>query len=105
MDCCGNFIVAQRKDFDLPEDEPDLAMSTLLSGLDREAGDIEDDDGNSLFDAAFSRFGMLRKNQVYGFEPACVLGGDLSAANIRVMQFDIHLSILRQFAAPRIPGF
>jgi len=105
VDCCGGYIVAQAKEFNLREEDPELAMSILLSNLDREKGDIEDEEGNSLFDAAFSKFGMLSENQVYGFEPALVLGGKLSVENIRVLQLDIHLSILRQFGAPRVPGF
>jgi hypothetical protein len=105
VDCCGNYIVANADLLHTREDDPDLAMSILLSGLDKDAGDVEDDDGNSLFDVALEQHGMLKRSEMYGFEPACVLGGELTAANIRVVRLDVHLSMLRQFAAPRIPGF
>jgi hypothetical protein len=66
---------------------------------------IEDEAGNSLHDQALEKLGPLDKSQLFGFEPALVLGGTADVANIVKLRADVHLAMLRQFGAPRVPGF
>jgi hypothetical protein len=65
---------------------------------------MEDDEGEGLFERALAQLGPLSKDELYGFEPALVLGGPCRIENLRKLRLDVHLSILRQFEAPRIPN-
>ncbi|TMU28891.1 DUF2169 domain-containing protein [Halomonas sp. ATBC28] len=56
-----------------------------------------------LFTQALKKLGPLRPDEVYGFEPALVAGGEWSVNNLAKLNLDIHLTILRQMAPPEIP--
>ena len=40
---------------------------------------------------------------MYGFEPAIILGGKMQLENLAKLKLDVHLTILRQLAAPTMP--
>ncbi|WP_426078374.1 T6SS immunity protein Tdi1 domain-containing protein [Janthinobacterium sp. PSPC3-1] len=57
----------------------------------------------NFFDRTVAKSGALAADEVYGFEPAIVLGGKITIENIVKLDLDVHLTILRQLAKPEIP--
>ncbi|MFG6489780.1 GAD-like domain-containing protein [Roseateles sp. BYS78W] len=56
-----------------------------------------------LFKRACAKLGVLAADEMYGFEPALVLGGKPVLENLRKVKLDQHLTMLRQFGAPKLP--
>ncbi len=65
--------------------------------------DIKDEAGKPLFERALKKLGPLAIDEMYGFEPAIVLGGKMLLDNLVKVKIDQHLTILRQLAAPTLP--
>ncbi|PTT89446.1 GAD-like domain protein [Pelomonas sp. HMWF004] len=56
-----------------------------------------------LFKHACARLGVLAVDEMYGFEPALVLGGKPVLENLRKVKLDQQLTMLRQLGAPKLP--
>ncbi|MNE90069.1 hypothetical protein D3C80_1875430 [compost metagenome] len=65
--------------------------------------DYHDTNGKLLFERAVKKYGPLAPDEMYGFEPALVLGGSSSLENLRRLKLDPHLLILRNFDTPTLP--
>ncbi|MBB2488148.1 DUF1851 domain-containing protein [Mitsuaria sp. WAJ17] len=65
--------------------------------------DFNDVHGEPLFNRALASLGPLAPDEMYGFEPALVLGGKITLDRLRKVKIDQHLTILRQLAAPTMP--
>ena len=65
--------------------------------------DVKDESGVQLFERAVAKLGPLEPDEVYGFEPAIVFGGKMRLENLAKLKLDVHLTILRQLAAPQVP--
>jgi hypothetical protein len=72
-------------------------------GLSTSSCDLRDEAGTALFERAVAKLGPLEPDEVYGFEPAIVLGGKMLLDNLRRLKLDVHLTVLRQLAAPQLP--
>jgi hypothetical protein len=72
-------------------------------GLSKTECDLVDENGILLFDRALKKLGPLTLDEMYGFEPALVAGGQMRLENLRRVKLDQHLTILRQLAAPTMP--
>jgi hypothetical protein len=57
----------------------------------------------SLFERALHTLGPLSSTEMYGFEPALVAGGRMALEHLKKVNLDVHLTILRQLAPPKIP--
>ncbi|WP_114812947.1 GAD-like domain-containing protein [Paraburkholderia kururiensis] len=80
----------------------DISMRSFL-GKSKSECDLKDEKGIPLFDRAVEKLGPLAPDEMYGFEPAIVLGGKILLNNLRKVKTDQHLTILRQMAAPTMP--
>jgi len=104
--CPVNALIAQEKKIRTPRDDANLSLGTFFSSRSKEGADMEDENGQSLFDQALEKLGPLAPDEVYGFEPPLFAGG---AAALRVdhlakLKLDQHLTILRQLGGvPQIP--
>lgn len=67
--------------------------------------DLLDADEELLFDRALSTCGPLLADEMYGFEPALVCGGEVAIGNLRRLKLQPHLHRLRQFATPSFPRY
>jgi hypothetical protein len=105
IDCAFGHIVALPSKMGVKEEDAELALATKLAFLSPESADIEDENGASIFAAAVQKFRPLDADQMFGFEPALVLGAEPSIDTVRKLRMDVHLRILREFGAPRCPGF
>jgi len=106
ISCSVNALIAQEKKIRTATDDPNRTLGVFFSGSDKEEFDMEDENGQSLFDQALEKLGPLAADEVYGFEPPLFAGG---AAALRVdhlakLKLDQHLTILRQLGGvPQIP--
>lgn len=82
---------------------PDFSMACFFSGSDLSDFDMKDSARKELFKRALKKLGPLSTDQMYGFEPALVLGGELRLGNLVKVNLDVHLSLLRGLAAPTLP--
>ncbi|HGY1115964.1 TPA: GAD-like domain-containing protein [Providencia rettgeri] len=94
-----NTIFVQTKELKRQHTEKSLNISieTLFafSKIDRHSKE-------GLFEKAVKKFGPLGDNEIFGFEPAIILGGELDIKHIQKVDARIHLSILAQLAEPEI---
>ena len=86
-----------------PESECDLEMQLFFSNMDLRSPDLEDESGKQLFNRARKKLGDLANNEIYGFEPMLPAGGEMLLENLRKVDAQIHLSILRQIQEPSMP--
>ncbi|CAB3787325.1 hypothetical protein LMG28688_02443 [Paraburkholderia caffeinitolerans] len=78
----------------------DRAVSIFFTTLSR-----ADCDKDHLFKRALKRLGPLGAEEMYGFEPALIAGGEMSIDHLEKVDLYVHLSILRQLGAPRVGAF
>ena len=84
-------------------DDPDFYVRTFFSNKSIDRCDLDDESGQPLFKRALAKVGPLEEDEVYGFEPALVLGGKMRLENLAKLKLDVHLTILRQLASPTLP--
>jgi hypothetical protein len=101
--CPLNSIVALKNEVTSRSINPDLAIKSLFAMMEPEHADMRGIDGELLFERVRGTLGPLAWDEVYGFEPALVLGGSPVVENVRKLRADVHLSILRQLAVPEVP--
>jgi hypothetical protein len=85
------------------KEDLDLSICSFFSSSDKSRFNLKDEGGRPLFDRAVERLGKLAQDEMYGFEPALVLGGPIRLENLFKVRIDVHLTILRQLAAPTLP--
>jgi hypothetical protein len=105
--CCGlNAISATAKSLTPKSDEKkDLSIRSFFAASSVSDLDLKDEQGIPLFEQALAKLGPLDFDEVYGFEPALVLGGKMRLENLAKLKLDSHLTILRQLASPTMPFF
>ncbi|EQM83287.1 DUF1851 domain-containing protein [Stenotrophomonas maltophilia] len=67
--------------------------------------DLMDGDEELLFDRAVNTCGNLLADEMFGFEPALVCGGEITIENVRKLKIQPHLHMLREFATPAFPRY
>ena len=102
--CVINMISAVPKELK-PKTKADLDLSirSFFAFSKPARFDMQDENGQPLFERALARLGPLESDEVYGFEPAIVLGGKMRLENLAKLKLDAHLTILRQLASPTMP--
>ena len=102
--CVHNEILALKNQLK-PKSLPDLdpSIQALFGSAKLEDFDYKDTKGKYLFDRAMKKYGPLKPDEMYGFEPALVMGGDATLDNLRRVKLDPYLHILRQFDNPELP--
>ena len=101
---CGiSSIIALDSGLEQTVADADFDIRVFFSNKSVARCDINDEFDEPLFQRVLAKLGPLAPDEVYGFEPAIVLGGKMLLENLAKLKLDVHLSILRQFAAPTIP--
>ncbi|WP_288410482.1 GAD-like domain-containing protein [uncultured Herbaspirillum sp.] len=99
-----NMITAlQNKLKEKTKENLDFSIRYFFSFIKPAQLDMEDENGQPLFERARSKLGPLEPHEIYGFEPAIVLGGKIRLENLAKVNANVHLTILRQFAEPELP--
>jgi hypothetical protein len=96
VSCPTGSIVALMNKLKVPNKDPDLAIQTFFAMSDKERYDLEDNQGEFLFDRALKKLVALDESEVYGFEPALFVGGTASLDQLVKCNLKVHLTILRQ---------
>ncbi len=103
ISCPTHAIIALESEVTTTEPSVDIAVEGFFVMASKEDYDLTDMSDKSLFTQALRTLGPLGPDEVYGFEPALIAGGEWSVNNLAKLNLDIHLIILRQMAPPRIP--
>lgn len=56
-----------------------------------------DENEKYLFDRALKKFGPLNHDEVFGFEPALIFGGEANISTVRKLDIHVHMAILKEF--------
>jgi hypothetical protein len=103
VDCATHAMFALGRELK-KKDQRDLDISIgAFLGLSKDSCDLYDESENPLFERAYEALGSLGPDEMYGFEPAIVLGGKMLLEKLHKVKLDQHLTILRQLAAPIMP--
>ncbi len=98
-----NSIICLASNLKRKLNDADFYTRTFFSNKTLNDCDYNDEFGVPLFTRALAKLGPLGADEVYGFEPAIVLGGKMQLDNLAKLNLDVHLTILRQLAAPTMP--
>lgn len=102
--CPLNKILALRNELKpKSKDDLDLSIRSFFAFSEPPDYDLQDESDKPLFKRALAKLGPLEEDEVYGFEPALVLGGKMRLENLAKLKLDVHLTILRQLASPTLP--
>lgn len=97
-------IISIAKDLKLKtEVQRDQTIQAFFGSSSPKRFDLKDESGKAIFDRALKKLGPLAPDEMYGFEPAIVLGGKMLLENLVKLKLDQHLRILRQLAPPTLP--
>ncbi|WP_413458781.1 GAD-like domain-containing protein [Herbaspirillum huttiense] len=102
--CALNMVTALQNELKTKTKErQDSSVRSFFAFSKPAKFDMEDENGQPLFERARSKLGRLAPHEIYGFEPAIVLGGKILLENVVKVNANVHLTILRQFAEPELP--
>ncbi|MAF02512.1 MULTISPECIES: GAD-like domain-containing protein [unclassified Herbaspirillum] len=102
--CAVNMVLALKNELkEKTKEDLDSSIRSFFAFSDPARFDIKDENGQPLFERAKSKLGPLEPHEIYGFEPAIVLGGKILLENLAKVNAKVHLTILRQFADPELP--
>jgi len=94
----GWIIEKDGADVEIKGGESDFVMQRFLAIQDPKNSDIKDcNTKKPLFEKAVKKFGALKENEVFGFEPALFLGGEQTLDKLNKLDIQIHLAILADF--------
>ncbi|SFO07702.1 GAD-like domain-containing protein [Xenorhabdus japonica] len=101
---CALNSILYSKDHAYKKEKKDLnnEISYFFGAKSIDDFDFEDDDDIGIFSRAVKVHGPLHENEIFGFESALILCGDIILENVRKLDMHIHLDILRQFSDPEI---
>ena len=104
ISCLHNELLALKNKLkQRPLRDQNPSIQSFFGSRKPEDFDYPDSNGKLLFDRAVKAYGPLAPDEMYGFEPALVLGGSAQIENLRRLKIDPHLHILRQFDTPTLP--
>ncbi|EMA9303876.1 DUF1851 domain-containing protein, partial [Salmonella enterica subsp. enterica serovar Cerro] len=86
-------------------DELNSEIESFLAFSNVEEFDLFDCNDNYIFDRAVKQPGVLADNEMFGLEPAYILGGQIKIENLSKVDCQIHLMILRELPPSNIIGF
>ncbi|VGO11004.1 hypothetical protein AMB3_4031 [plant metagenome] len=84
-------------------EQVESSVLSFFGAAEPEHFDLTDERGAPLFKRALKALGPLTHEEIYGFEPAIVAGGNLRLENLRRVADHPHLMILRELSPPAMP--
>ncbi|GAC1045926.1 GAD-like domain-containing protein [Rhizobium sp. No.120] len=103
VSCPTHSLIALEKDFKGPLKNPDFRVQTFFGAKTPSECDFKDAAKQPLFKRAAGKLGPLERDELYGFEPALIAGGQMNLDHLKKVKLDVHLTLLRQLAPPKIP--
>lgn len=80
----------------------DLPFGIMISQIDSESVDFEDEREKPLFRRALKKLGALGPDEMYAFEPALSLGGSAQLSTLAKVKIEEHLNFLAQLREPEV---
>ncbi|MDC9581623.1 GAD-like domain-containing protein [Xenorhabdus sp. PR6a] len=103
ISCIFNKITSDKNDIYKKDRKTlDLDISSFFASKSAKTLDLKGGSKTGIFTKAVEKYGPLGENEIFGFEPAIILGGEIKLENVRKLDMHIHLDILRQFSDPDI---
>lgn len=96
LNCATGVITALEKEWAKPESDPDMAIGVFFASKTRRDLDIK----KGLFDEALARLGPVGPDEMYGFSPPLLDGGEMAAHRLRKVEITQHLKELRALQTP-----
>ncbi len=84
------------------QEDWDSLIRTFILVQEKDNLDINDWKNKPLFDRAVKKYGVLKPNEMFGFEPALILGGEAKLENVRKLPIISHLQMLASLDTPRM---
>ncbi len=85
-------------ELEIKNEGADFVLQRFFAVQEVKNAELKDLNTNELlFDPAVKKFGALKENEVFGFEPALFLGGKQTIDNLKKLDIQTHLSILADF--------
>lgn len=103
VSCPTHSLIALEKDFKGPLKNPDFRVQTFFGAKTPSECDFKDAAKQPLFKRAAGKLGPLERDELYGFEPALIAGGQMNLDHLKKVKLDVHLTLLRQLAPPKVP--
>jgi hypothetical protein len=97
-----NAVFANKSWVTSVDHEWDETITQFFGFSTKEDYDVEDIKEKGMFDRAVKRLGPLGPNEMFGFVPALLLGGEEVEKNLEKTNIFIHLDILANLADERI---
>lgn len=103
VDCYNHSIYFSKNNSSLKStDELNLDIKVFFGISKFKRFDLEYQDGKYLFELATRKCGQLNSDEIFGFEPALILGGRADISHVIKVNIQAHLTLLREFAQPTI---
>lgn len=87
---------------EMKKGEDNFLIQMFFATQNQKYLDLKDFKNKPLFARAVKKYGELTKNEMFGFEPALVLGGEVKLENVRKLPVISHLQLLASLDTPRI---
>ncbi len=103
LDCVLNtFFYSPKRAYKKENKELDQDIFSFFAVKSINDIDLKGSAKTGIFAKAVKKHGSLGENEIFGFEPSIVLGGEIKLENVRKLDMHIHLDILRQLSEPDI---
>ncbi|MGF1691103.1 GAD-like domain-containing protein [Photobacterium kagoshimensis] len=80
-----------------PRKQHHIAIERFFGFARVDSHDITSESGKPLFNACIKKHGALGSDEMFGFAPSLIVGGESELANLSKVNIFVHLSILAQF--------
>jgi hypothetical protein len=87
---------------EMKKNEEDFLVQMFFATQNKKYLGLKDYRNKPLFERAVKKYGVLTKNEMFGFEPALVLGGEAKLENVRKLPIISHLQFLATLDTPRM---
>jgi len=84
------------------KEEENKYMRYFFGAQDKEYFDYNDENDKGMFDKALKKFGVLKEDEMYGFNLSPYLGGDELFSNLAVKKLHVYHDIARQMQEPEV---
>ncbi|MBC8954046.1 GAD-like domain-containing protein [Xenorhabdus sp. PB62.4] len=103
ISCIFNSInYSKKRAYKKEKKKLDQEISSFFGIKSPDDFDLKGGTKTGIFSKAVKKHGPLGEHEIFGFEPAIILGGEIKLENVSKLDMHIHLDILRQFADPDI---
>ncbi|TCM61434.1 hypothetical protein EC844_12832 [Acinetobacter calcoaceticus] len=87
---------------EIKKGEENYLVRSFFASQDKNFLDFDDWKNKPLFERAVKKYGELNQHEMFGFEPALILGGEVKLENVRKLPIISHLQFLASLDTPNL---